>query len=262
MEPYFKSEFKRQSTTTGKYTYWFNTLYTQDDENRNEKYPLFVNGINIEPEVNIDKESYYTKPDDLDNPLIIKNVYLKWISDCSGAFVKCPSIEQCISKSESVIDSDSSIATIYPEEEDNSWTLQWIPTKIKVDMPKFQIHWSPSYKIPYKSRIVIDDEADTNIKTTEKTIELQTHEKPRTDWLQEMADLHVPFVDSSTLRLESELEAQKEKHRRKVRDARIRAKLSKYRAEREAVRYEEKYGIYPEEDADEAQTEAESNSDE
>lgn len=257
MQPYFKSDFKRQSTTGGKYMYIFDTLYSQ--EIPNEAYPLFVNGINIEAELTSDKEEYYKKPDDLDNPIIIKKVYTQWISDCSGAFVKCPSIEQCLSKSESIIDSNASIATIFPEEEDKSWTLQWAPTRIRVDMPNFQIHWAPSYKIPFKSRITLDEEPNPNM---EKTIELQTQEKPRTDWLQEMADLHVPFVDSGTLRLESEMEAQKEKHRRKVRDARIRAKLSKYRAEREAARYEEKYGVYPEEDADEAQTEAESNSDE
>jgi hypothetical protein len=257
MQPYFKSDFKRQSTANGKYMYIFDSLYIP--EIPNEVHPLFVNGINIEPELTMDKENFYKKPEDLDNPTIIKKVYLQWISDCSGAFVRCPSIEQCLSKSESVIDINASIATIFPEEEESSWTLQWAPTRIKVDMPFFQIYWSPSYKIPFKSRITLDEEI---VSPQEKTIELQTQEKPRADWLQEMADLHVPFVDSGTLRLESEMEAQKEKHRRKVRDARIRAKLSKYRAEREAARYEEKYGIYPEEDADEAQTEAETNSDE
>ena len=259
MQPYFKPDFKRQSTTTGKYMYWFDTLYTQNKDNCNEFYPLFVSGINVEPELATDKEDFYKKPDDLDNPSVVRNVYLQWISDCSGAFVKCPSIEQCLSNTESIIDTNASITTIYPEEEDSSWTLQWAPTKIRVDMPNFKIYWSPSYKIPFKSRISLDEEPVISL---EKTIELQTQERPRTDWLQEMADIHIPFVDSGTLRLESELEAQKEKHRRKVRDARIRAKLSKYRAEREAVRYEEKYGVYPEEDADEAQTDAESNSDE
>jgi hypothetical protein len=259
MQPYFKPEFKRQSTQGAKYMYIFDTLYTQTEDNRNEKYSLFVNGVNVEPDLTTDKENFYKKPEDLDNPTVVKNVYLQWISDCSGAFVKCPSIEQCLSKSESIKDSNASIATIFPEEEESSWTLQWAPTKIRVDMPNFQIYWAPAYKIPFKSRITLDEEPATPL---EKTIELQTQERSRTDWLQEMADLHVPFVDSGTLRLESEMEAQKEKHRRKVRDARIRAKLSKYRAEREAARYEEKYGVYPEEDADEAQTEAESNSDE
>jgi len=239
----------------------FDTLYTQNSDNLNEKHPLFVDGINVEPEMNMDKESYYKKPDDLDNPNVVRNVYMQWISDCSGAFVKCPTIEQCLSKSESIVDSNASIATIYPEEEDNSWTLQWNPIRVKVDMPLFQIYWAPSYKVPFKSRISLDESPPTP-EVLDRTIELQTNPKSRTDWLQEMADLHVPFVDSSTLRLESEMEAQKDKLRRKVRDARIRAKLSKYRAERMAARYEEKYGIYPDEDAEEAQTEVDSNSDE
>jgi len=258
MQQYFKPDFKRMSTPTGKYMYIFDTLYTQDESNQNEKHPLFVNGINVEPDISIDKEGYYKKPDDLDNPSVIRNVYTQWISDCSGAFVKCPTIEQCLSKSESIVDSNASIATIYPEEEDSSWTLQWNPIRVKVDMPNFQIHWAPSYKVPFKSRIAFDEPTPEAL---DKTIELQTMHKSRTDWLQEMADLHVPFVDSTTLRLESEMEAQKDKLRRKVRDARIRAKLSKYRAERMAARYEEKYGIYPEEDVEEAQTEVDSNSD-
>lgn len=253
MLPYFKSEFKRQSTPTGKFSYLFESLYKQET---NESYPLFVSGINIEPETNIDKELYYKKPDDLDNPSVVRKVYEKWIIDCSGAFVKCPTLEQCLSKTESLVDLNSSIASIFPEEEEESWTLQWAPTHIRVNIPNFQIYWAPMYKIPFKSRILLEEES------VEKTIEVQIQEKPRTEWLQEMADLHVPFVDSGTLRLESEMEAKKEKHRRKVRDARIRAKLSKYRAEREAALYEEKFGVYPEEDADEAQTEVESNSDE
>jgi hypothetical protein len=258
MQPYFKPDFKRVSTQSGKNMYIFDTLYTQDESNQNEKHTLFVNGINVEPDISLDKETYFKRPDDLDNPSIIKNVYLQWINDCSGAFVKCPTIEQCLSKSESIVDSNASIATIYPEEEDNSWTLQWNPIRVKVDMPVFQIYWAPSYKVPFKSRIAFDEPEHEAL---DKTIELQTNIKSRTDWLQEMADLHVPFVDSSTLRLESEMEAQKDKFRRKVRDARIRAKLSKYRAERMAVRYEEKYGVYPEEDLEEAQTEVDSNSD-
>jgi vacuolar-type H+-ATPase subunit H len=76
-----------------------------------------------------------------------------------------------------------------------------------------------------------------------------------------MADLHVPYVDTTTLRLDSELELQKEKMRRKVRDARIRAKLSRYRAERIASKFEDKFGFYPEEDIEEAQTEVENSSD-
>jgi hypothetical protein len=255
MLPYFKSEFKRQTATSGKNTYLFETLYEQKIQN--EMHPLFVNGINIEPDINIDKEMYYKKPEDLDNPSVIRNVYERWILDCSGNFVKCPTIEQCLSKSESIVDSNASIASILPEEEESSWTLQWTPTKIRVDIPNFQIYWAPMYKIPFKSRIIFEEEPIANM---EKTIELQ--EKPRTDWIQEMADLHIPFVDSATLRLESEIEVKKQKLRRRVRDARIRAKLSKYRAEREAALYEEKYGVYPEEDADEVQTEIESNSDE
>jgi len=57
--------------------------------------------------------------------------------------------------------------------------------------------------------------------------------------------------------LDIDIDAQRDKLRRRIREARIRAKLALYRAERLAHKYEERYGIYPEHDEEEAQTEAE-----
>jgi hypothetical protein len=263
MEHYYKPEFKRQGTQSGKYAYLFETLYTQTERNRNEVHPLAVDGVHCEE----DPEDWLTPPENIKNPEILKKVYTQWIKDCSGSFVKCPSIEQCLAKSESLVQSNASIPNIYPEEEDDSWLLQWHPTKIKVDSPIFQIFWEPCYKIPYKTQIVLEEEQQVS-----ETVDIQSPEKTYTilprlseaetkGWIQEMADLHVPYVDTTTLRLDSELELQKEKMRRKVRDARIRAKLSRYRAERIASKFEDKFGFYPEEDIEEAQTEVENSSD-
>jgi hypothetical protein len=267
MKPYFKSEFKRQSTPSGKYFYLFDTLYTQDETNRNEVHPLAVDGCTYENDMNSDSEDYLNPPENISNPEIVRKIYTQWINDCSGAFYKCPTIEQCLAKSESHVLSPISLPTIYPEEEDNTWTLQWLPIKIKVDSPVFQIYWSPAYKIPSKNQIVLEEEPiksePVDIQNPEKTYTIlpRLSETESKGWIQEMADLHVPYADMSTLRLESELEIQKEKFRRKVREARIRAKLSRYRAERIAVRFEEKFGFYPEEDAEEAQTDVENSSD-
>jgi hypothetical protein len=82
------------------------------------------------------------------------------------------------------------------------------------------------------------------------------------EWLQEISDLSIPYSELPTLRLDPNFEQQKEKYRRRVRDARIRSKLAKYRAERLAQRYEERFGVYPEEDEEEAQTEAEKTEEE
>ena len=48
--------------------------------------------------------------------------------------------------------------------------------------------------------------------------------------------------------------------RKRIREARIRAKLARYRAERLAQQFERKYGVWPEEDQEEAQTEIDSDS--
>jgi len=268
---YFKSQFKRQASVNGKYIYWFDSLYTQNDTNRNEVPPFGIDGINIEPSTLASREELLRLPDEVKNPMILKKVFTQWITDCSGAFIKCPSIEQCLSRSESMVDPNASLATVFRDEEEESWTLQWIPIRIKVDTPIFELYWSPCYKIPCKSRIPIED-IQTETNTVQETlVDVQSPEKTYTilpstsrrnetdekEWIQEMADLHIPFADSTTLRLDSELdnESQKEKLRRKVRDARIRAKLARYRAERMAFKFEEKYGFYPEQDAEEAETE-------
>ena len=245
--------------------YWFETLYTQTDENRNEVHPLAVDGVVIDPQASVAKEELLKAPEELKNPSVWKKVYTQWIEDCSGAFVKCPTLEQCLARTETLVDPDASISSVDPEEEDELWTLQWLPTKVKVDMPVFQIYWGPSYKKVCTSRITLED---PELQQPEKTYTiLATATQPilrqnETEWIQEMADLHVPFADSTTLRLDPDVEVQKERFRRKIRDARIRAKLAKYRAERMAVRYEERYGVYPEEDTEEAQTEGETDHDE
>ena len=264
---YFNHQFKRQSTSNGKYAYFFDTVYTQTEDTHNEVPPIAVDGIDIESNKLLEREEYFKAPEGIQDPIIWKKIYEVWVQDCSGAFVKCPTVEQCLAKTESIIDTSASLASITAEEDDEMWTLQWIPIRIKVDVPTFQIHWAPSYKILCKSRISLDENPpnveSVDIQNPEKTYTIlsqrpRQYENTSTGWIQEMADLHVPFIDSTTLRLETD-EMQKEKFRRKVRDARIRAKLARYRAERISSKYEEKYGVYPEEDADEAQTEVDTD---
>jgi hypothetical protein len=79
-------------------------------------------------------------------------------------------------------------------------------------------------------------------------------------WIQDVSEL--PFSDRPALRLAVDQEASKEKLRRRVRDARLRAKLARYRAERLALLFQERFGFYPEENGEEVQTEYEGSSDE
>ncbi len=266
-QQYFKSQFRRQQRPDGKYMYWFETLTTN---NRALQESAEASKIVVDGEVisgsNYTGEEFINPPEDIHNPNILSNVYTQWLQDSKDAFVKPPTLEQCLAKTESIVDSNVPVS-IYPEEADQEWTLQWVPSKIKVDMPIFQVYWAPLYKVPFKSRISLED---MEIKKDNSVHEIEVQLNPQgsrlessNEWIQELADLHVPYADSSTLRLDTNVEdVQREKLRRKIHDARIRAKMATYRAERLALRFEQKYGFYPDEDQDEALTEAETEAEE
>lgn len=268
MPPFFSSKFKRQTSPDGRTMYWFSTCYTQEDSNYNESIPIAVNGevIYSEPaQVEcVDEDKLFKElPEECRDPTTSRRVFTQWIQDCSGAFVKSPTIESCLAHTEVLWDSNAPVATLAPTEEDEDWVLQWIPTRIKVDAPTFQIYWGPSYKTRYTSRISLDNTI-SKIDITEEPIHLQgpeTHTRVIVSQthaqLQELTDAALPFSDSPTLRLNMEVDVAEEKYRRRVREARIRAKLANYRAKRLAQRFEERFGYYPEEDEEEAQTEAE-----
>ncbi len=205
-------------------------------------------------------------PEEVYNPTVNKRVFTQWISDCSGAFIKPPTVEKCLANMEALWDNNAPVATMTEEESSESWTLQWIPTRISVDMPRFQIYWAPCYKVK-AARIpeLGEDHQDDKIITTHCDVQLQQDNtrfgglggSDNGDWLQEVKEEHLPLAEGPTLRFDSILDSQREKYRHRVREARIRAKLARYRAERLAQRYEERFGEYPEEDDEEAQTEAE-----
>ena len=278
--PFFSSSFKRQTTPDGSIVYIFSNCYSQTDTTHNEPIDLAVNGsiLYVEKDQLNSKvnEQYFTKlPEETHNPVNCKKVYKKWLMDCSGAFVKPPTLDECLANTVSILDSNAPIASLNSTEEDSDWIIQWIPTKIHIQIPKFEIYWAPCYKLLY-TRIPEMIPSNSSAKESSKVmeqIELQNPEKVYTitrlnntaqqsEWPQELNDTVLPYSDLPPLRFDSSIEAQREKYRRRVRDARIRAKLARYRAERMAQRYEERYGIYPEEDEEEAQTEAEQTEEE
>jgi hypothetical protein len=267
--PVFSSKFRRQKTPDGRIQYWFETCYSHAAEG----HPLAVEGENVSSEI---VEETFIIPEEVYNPQVSRRVFETWITDCSGAFVKSPTIEQCLANVTSLWDSNAPIAKVDASDQDDSWIYLWTPTKIKVDMPHFQIYWAPSYKSKL-TRIPEMNEPDTPspdytdimLDSPERIYSVAadgTRVIMARAPLQEISDSAIPLSDSPALRLSMDLsgaeQAQRERFRRRVREARIRAKLARYRAERLAERFEERFGEYPEEDEEEAQTEAEGSEEE
>jgi hypothetical protein len=279
VKPFFSTKFKKELTEDGTITYCFQSCYRQDDVTHNEIPPLAVDGLELystssDSDTSRTINSIFTElPEETHNPTVYKKVYEAWIRDCSGAFLKSPTLEQCLANSQSLWDSNAPVATVNTLEQDSDWILQWVPTKILVAMSRFQIYWAPCYKIPCARIPELIDQASLEQPQSNPLIELQSPEKTYTitrrtglpvqgDYLQEISDVAMPYSELPPLRLDPNFEQQKERYRRRVREARIRAKLARYRAERLAQRYEDRYGIYPEEDEEECQTEAEQTEDE
>ena len=272
---YFSSNFRRQQGSDGKYAYWFDSVYL-NTTGRPTEIPFDL----VSSEYSVIKppskqEILQDLPEDLQNPLIWKAVYTQWLKDCSGAFVKSPTLESCISKTQSLVAPTFALPDTPSNEVSDLFQYVWLPMQIKFTNSQIQIYWQPQGTIQ-KSRINLEDEDSSTESFSGAAVDIQNPEKTYTfipqqsrtengdQWIQELADLHIPFTDGAPLRLQSsaDQDAQKEKFRKRVREARLRAKLARYRAERMALRFEERYGYYPEEDVEEAQTEAESESDE
>ena len=269
-KPYFSSVFKRFIGPDGKPTYNFTTLYTQKEGSVswNEVAPFSVLGETVyaDPlwasEANME-QVFQQIPDKCRDAEVCKKIFERWLTDCSGAFTKPPTIDQCLEKSTVICDSNIPTASLLDSEEKYDWVLQWIPTRIHVAMPNFYVYWAPCYKskapdarIPELT--MFDDKiADFDIQQPEKTYTI-TPSTRQGEWLQEIPELQVPLSDGPALRLAGDEEEDPHmiKYRRRVHEARIKAKLARYRAERLAHRFEERYGFYPSEDDDEAQTEA------
>lgn len=265
--------------------YWFMSQYTQTEHTRNEKPPLAINGEIIYAESSpqtraSDEVCFGTLPEEIQNPECWKQVLTQWIQDCSGAFQKPPTIERCLANCSMAWDDHAPIATISQSEEESDWILQWIPTSVRVHNSNFTVFWAPCYKILYTripEMIELLDETESICAPKESyDIDVQHPERvytfvPKntrhgsTDGghnLEECTDIPVSYMDVPPLRLETEQDEQMGKYRRKVREARLRAKLAHYRAERIAQRFEQRFGYYPDEEGEEALTEAEQTDDE
>ena len=194
-------------------------------------------------------------PEECHSQEIAKLVFERWLTECKGQFVKPPTIEQCLGHYQATKREPLPMVTISPEEEEKVWALYWVPTHIEIESPTFRILWAPLQKQEYKNPLIEFGES-TELEANEKPIEIHG------GWLHDVSDL--PMVNGPPLQLDIDLglQVQREKFRKRVREARLRAKLAKYRAEALAQRYTERFGAWSEEDMEEAQTEAENSSEE
>lgn len=280
--PFFSKQFKRESTAEGKYTYWFATAYKQPEDRKYDPPPLSVAGVTVGEGIEnlADIPNLLTLPDACTNKEMLQQVLQVWLDNCSSAFMSPPSLERLLQMAESKVDPEEQIYFTTEEEQATvDWLIQWIPTRICLDKPKVTVYWGPCYKSELTRMIPTDSDGASVRGQMEEEDEfaLQGAEQPYTthssttrlittqasarqtqsEWAQELSDLAIPLSDAPALRLDIDFTVQREKARRRIREARIRAKLAKYRAERLAQRFEEKYGTWPEEDAEEAQTEVE-----
>lgn len=221
---------------------------------------------------------FMTLPNECFYEETIEKIYTTFLEECGKWFQKKPTLEAFRNGLHQEVDTQATIASLGPNEEDYDWKLQWIPTMIRVSGGRFTVCWAPCYKNRYtkRSRLIPEIEAGEEMipdlqgtdavpgpqEGNTRLIHTNPSTTVRTDWLQEIPESMLPYSDIPALRLDEEFLAQREKYRRRVREARIRAKLARYRAERIAQRFEERFGVYPDEDEEEAQTEAEQTEDE
>ena len=261
----FQKDFVRTRTKNGmSYTFKIDHASEDVEELLKDQTSCFVEGETIYN----DDDDYMKKcnelPEETKNPLRLSTLFTQWLKNCSGVFVRPPTLTQCLANTSSFVDGSTAVVTILPEEEDHDWILVWVPTILRLQSPHFHIGWAPvlkkkSTRIPLLTEFETESVTDIHtVKVVQPEVQLALPTRPTThEWPEELKDLEIPFVNSQTLRLH---DVQQEKMRKRIHEARIRAKLARYRAERLAQQFERKYGVWPEEDQEEAQTEIDSDS--
>jgi hypothetical protein len=180
-------------------------------------------------------------PKECASEAIVSYVVRSWHETCKHVFAKQLNIDNFISISTHLLDKAYPVIALTPEEENQEWILLWSVTRIEISKNLMRIYWAPTHKRLYQSRIIEDFDSHPD---EYKIID---------------ANVEFPLAEGPALRLESDIDHGQEEFRRRIRDARLRTKLYKYRCEKLALQFEKKYGYYPTEDEEEAQTEYETD---
>lgn len=209
----------------------------------------------------VTSESPNAMPVECKNPEKTRDILTAWLQVSQKAFVKPPSIDQCIyncSIQHSPLD-PRAIPLLSEEERKSQWIVRWEPVSVVVKAPSFIVNWAPVEK-ELDTRIQDDFEEEKiqteslpEVQNPTRTYVVNTRDTPA--YPEEVHD--IPLSGVAPFRLSLEADKKKEKLRKQVREARMKAKLARYRVERLCQRYEERYGDYPSEDEEEAETEYE-----
>jgi hypothetical protein len=203
-----------------------------------------------------------TMPIECKNPEKTREILTAWLQISQKAFVKPPSIDQCIYNSiiQHAPNDPRALPQLTEEEKKSQWIFRWEPVSVVVKAPHFIVNWA-----------VVEKELDTRIQDVfEEQIQTLSENAPEVqqptrtyvvntrDTLAYPEELHdIPLSGVAPFRLSLETDKKKEKLRKQIREARMKAKLARYRVERLCQRYEERYDEYPSEDEEEAETEYE-----
>ena len=209
----------------------------------------------------ITNDTITTMPIECKNPEKTRDILTAWLQVSQKAFVKPPTIDQCIYNCTiQHSPSESRIRELTEEEKKSQWIFRWEPVSVVVKAPNFIVNWAPVEKeLDTRIQDVFEEE---NLIREESLPEVQnptrTYVVNTRDAVSYPEELHdIPLSGVAPFRLSLESDKKKEKLRKQIREARMKAKLARYRVERLCQRYEERYGDYPSEDEEEAETEYE-----
>lgn len=203
-----------------------------------------------------------TMPIECKNPEKTRDILTAWLQVSQKAFVKPPTIDQCIYNCsvQHAVSDPRSLSVLVEDDKNSKWIYRWEPVSVVVKAPNFIVNWAP-----------VEKELDTRIQDVfEEENQIQAESLPEVqnptrtyvvntrDAVTYPEELHdIPLSGVAPFRLSLEPDKKKEKLRKQIREARMKAKLARYRVERLCQRYEERYGDYPSEDEEEAETEYE-----
>jgi len=217
-------------------------------------------GVTFGGDRSVKESSIWELPKCCSDSKYVDYIVKSWYDDCKHVFIKPLNLENLKSKVKHEVDTNYPIVALTPEEENYEWILIWTVVKLEISKTTLVLYWAPTHKKPSKSRIIDDFEIqgpeDTPYKIINAVSELDSSNAA---WIQDLTKL--PLSDHPALRLETEFDQSQEKFRRRIRDARLRSKLARYRADKLASQFQQRYGFYPVEDDEEAQTEYETSSD-
>jgi hypothetical protein len=247
----FDPQFKRINNNKS-YVFKTNSVVFQEDS-------VCCDGVKVDGSNKVSDEEIWALPESCRNEELVEHILTAWYQDCKKAFIKPLNVTSLLKKVEHVVDKDYPIAALKPDEDEEEWILQWSVVRVELSATSLILYWAPTDKKLAQSRIAVEFEIQGPEESQYRIIENSNSQLVEdASWVQDITQL--PLSDRPALRLETEMNSAREKFRKRVRDARLRAKLAKYRAERLCQLYLERYGDYPIEDNEEAQTEYENSS--